>query len=90
MPHTKFQVCTLKINAIFCHRKKNPITFEQECSIIITNNVYVDIIGESVFKQTTEAIHLHVCLDQILMFLSISNDAPIFTMLGFKFPSLVI
>ena len=22
MPHTKFQVCTLKINAIFCHRKK--------------------------------------------------------------------
>ena len=22
MPHTKFQVCTLKINTIFCHRKK--------------------------------------------------------------------
>ena len=22
MPHTKFRVCTLKINAIFCHRKK--------------------------------------------------------------------
>ena len=22
MPHTKFQVCTLKINAIFCHREK--------------------------------------------------------------------
>ena len=22
MPHTKFQVCTLKINIIFCHRKK--------------------------------------------------------------------
>ena len=34
MPHTKFQVCTLKINTIFCHRKKkNPITFEQECRI---------------------------------------------------------
>ena len=32
MPHTKFQVCTLKINTIFCHRKKNPITFEQECT----------------------------------------------------------
>ena len=31
MPHTKFQVCTLKINTIVCHRKKNPITFEQEC-----------------------------------------------------------
>ena len=23
--HTKFQVCTLKINTIFCHRKKNPL-----------------------------------------------------------------
>ena len=34
MPHTKLQVCTLKINTIFCHRKKNPITFEQECSIV--------------------------------------------------------
>ena len=22
MTHTKFQVCTLKINTIFCHRKK--------------------------------------------------------------------
>ena len=32
MPHTKFHVCTLKINTIFCHRKKNPITFEQECT----------------------------------------------------------
>ena len=25
MPHTKFQVCTLEINAIFCHRKKKKI-----------------------------------------------------------------
>ena len=32
MPHTKFQVCTLKINAIFYHRRKNTITFEQECT----------------------------------------------------------
>ena len=31
IPHTKFQVCTLKINTIFCHAKKNPIIFEQEC-----------------------------------------------------------
>ena len=25
VPHTKFQVCTLKINTIFCHRKKIPL-----------------------------------------------------------------
>ena len=27
MPHTKFQVCTLKINTIFCHRKKKSLYF---------------------------------------------------------------
>ena len=37
MPHTKFQICSLTINAIFCHRKKNPITFEQECTLFIAS-----------------------------------------------------
>ena len=33
MPHTKFKVYTLEINTICCHRKKkNPITFDQECT----------------------------------------------------------
>ena len=39
MPHTKFQVCTLKINTIFRHRKKNPITFEQECTLWNHNGI---------------------------------------------------
>ena len=47
MPHTKFQVCTLKINTIFCHRKKNPITFEQECTFTYleyqTTRIYIRI-----------------------------------------------
>ena len=40
MPQTKFQVCTLKINTIFCHRKKNPITFEQECTSNLESRSY--------------------------------------------------
>ena len=35
MPHTKFQVCTLKINTIFCHRKKKSHYF--------WTGVYIDI-----------------------------------------------
>ena len=39
MPHTKFQVCTLKINTIFCHRKKKiPLLLNRSVHNLIYSN----------------------------------------------------
>ena len=55
MPHTKFQVCTLKIDTILCHRKiKNPI--------ILNRSVYLEI-DENVMRNTKNPLEqVYWCL----------------------------
>ena len=45
MPHTKFQVCTLKINTIFCHRKKKSHYFWTGVYNILIKQIVFEIIG---------------------------------------------
>ena len=39
MPHTKFQVCTLKINTIFCHRKK-------KIPLLLNRSVHAEVYAD--------------------------------------------
>ena len=61
MPHTKFQVCTLKINTIFCHRKKKSHYFWTGVYIgYVIKTVFCSIHGIPVQEQCENGPHMSV------------------------------
>ena len=48
MPHTKFQVCTLKISTTFCHRKKIPLLLNR--SVLSVNSMYTQAVISSFYR----------------------------------------
>ena len=70
MPHTKFQVCTLKINTIFCHRKKKShyfwtgVYYSEEYTISC-----MPFFGRISFNIIIffYVINVNVCLDNCLL-----------------------
>ena len=59
MPHTKFQVCTLKTNAIFCHRKKKSHYF--------WTGVYITSSHSHHCANLSEDIEIIKCLSDIFV-----------------------
>ena len=64
MPHTKFQVCTLKINTIFCHSKK-------KIPLLLNRSVHVNLAGYSKYKITLwlgSEVNITITLDTLEIF----------------------
>ena len=80
MPHTKFQVCTLKINTIFCHRKKKiPLLLNRSVHwSAAPHNCIANRIGFSVYVVLVLNVIRYSChyfLDRILFHHDFHHDS---------------